>query len=114
MKTYTMKATTTTVIDTDPANDVTGDLPLGTTVVEPIQTTEEIFIANWNEVAREESRLNCQNCGKRRKWKGDYCERCFNQLSLPTPRLPKRRPARNAACPCGSGVKFKRCHGGRP
>ena len=26
-------------------------------------------------------------------------------------RRPGRAPARNATCPCGSGVKYKRCHG---
>lgn len=28
------------------------------------------------------------------------------------PVLPRRvHPARNAACPCGSGKKYKHCHG---
>lgn len=26
-------------------------------------------------------------------------------------RRPGRAPARNSSCPCGSGLKFKRCHG---
>lgn len=26
---------------------------------------------------------------------------------------PSRRPGRNEPCPCGSGDKFKNCHGGR-
>ncbi len=27
--------------------------------------------------------------------------------------MPTKRPGRNDPCPCGSGLKFKRCHGGR-
>lgn len=31
--------------------------------------------------------------------------------SAPAPPAPPIRPGRNDPCPCGSGLKFKRCHG---
>ena len=37
-----------------------------------------------------------------------------HRLEAMTPRIPARRaptPERNAACPCGSGRKYKKCHG---
>ena len=33
------------------------------------------------------------------------------QLKPPRPPRPPRKPGRNDRCPCGSGRKFKRCHG---
>ncbi|MBW8757267.1 MAG: SEC-C domain-containing protein [Burkholderiales bacterium] len=30
------------------------------------------------------------------------------QVAMP---VPTRRPGRNDACPCGSGRKYKHCHG---
>ncbi len=32
-------------------------------------------------------------------------------LSAANPNLPDRRVGRNDPCPCGSGKKFKNCHG---
>jgi hypothetical protein len=32
-------------------------------------------------------------------------------LGAQRPVRGEARPGRNAACPCGSGVKYKRCHG---
>ena len=37
----------------------------------------------------------------------------FGYMKLPVSALPDgwERTGRNAACPCGSGSKFKHCHG---
>jgi len=35
----------------------------------------------------------------------------LNQPKMAIPPLKAKRPGRNELCPCGSGVKFKRCHG---
>ena len=45
---------------------------------------------------------------------GNSCEGCHGKLdSAPPPALPDgwQRTGRNAICPCGSGRKFKHCHG---
>jgi hypothetical protein len=40
-------------------------------------------------------------------------EREASPTSAPTPEVSNKTP-RNAPCPCGSGRKFKRCHGAHP
>lgn len=34
-----------------------------------------------------------------------------DELSKPTPIVGGQVPGRNESCPCGSGLKFKQCHG---
>src|ERR1700741_4485339 len=34
-----------------------------------------------------------------------------DELKNPTVRYEKPKPGRNTACPCGSGKKYKKCHG---
>ena len=45
---------------------------------------------------------------------GDIRERKYSEFVSPTQATapgPRRKPGRNEPCPCGSGKKFKRCHG---
>lgn len=35
----------------------------------------------------------------------------LNQGRMPRPIVNAARTGRNALCPCGSGIKFKKCHG---
>jgi hypothetical protein len=44
---------------------------------------------------------------------GDPTGRSTESLRLPEPRIPLGGVGRNDPCPCGSGAKFKRCHGAR-
>jgi hypothetical protein len=39
---------------------------------------------------------------------GTFISRASHEL--PAPRVPAARPGRNDPCPCGSGLKYKRCH----
>lgn len=34
-----------------------------------------------------------------------------NQPKKPVPAAKTKKPGRNDACPCGSGLKYKKCHG---
>ncbi|MGB0717681.1 MAG: SEC-C metal-binding domain-containing protein, partial [Phycisphaerae bacterium] len=40
----------------------------------------------------------------------DFVEE-HNANKKPQPAIAKREPGRNAPCPCGSGKKYKQCHG---
>jgi hypothetical protein len=45
---------------------------------------------------------------------GDPTGRTTESLRLPAPRIGLSTVGRNDPCPCGSGKKYKRCHGSRP
>lgn len=64
----------------------------------------------------------CHRCG----WEGiatpgedhDLCPSCYTSpqndalwIEMVTPRRVEKTPGRNDPCSCGSGKKFKKCHG---
>lgn len=58
--------------------------------------------------------IKCPKCGERGQIKTDdrgvfFCAACLWERDRQPFRKTHHLPGRNAACPCGSGRKFKRC-----
>lgn len=83
--------------------------------------TEDNLAAQQAAVAAIEERLalearRLQEWERRLEYRRDELRRLELRLRSPAPSQPSTSPrrtvGRNDPCPCGSGAKYKRCHGG--
>lgn len=72
--------------------------------------SEDIMVFEFNEKLNKDQRKTAQRIIKEEKILSDFLNNNYDRPSFLSPTDTINKVGRNELCPCGSGLKFKKCH----